>query len=192
MNLLFLTAFYHSLALVAGVLQTTAPTIMYEVRLDNADHHEADITVVFTDVPAGVLELRMSRSSPGRYALHEFAKNVYDVLVTNVCGTITSDIAPLVVIDTPPTIDTHPEDQTVCEGAAATFSVDASGVDRSYQWYRNGVAIDGADQRIFTIDAVEPNDAIDMSAPGATGVGRRVGSSLAPVSYDVAVFRRER
>ncbi|MGE5813618.1 MAG: M61 family metallopeptidase, partial [Acidobacteriota bacterium] len=25
------------------------------------------------------LELRMSRSSPGRYALHEFAKNVYDV-----------------------------------------------------------------------------------------------------------------
>src|SRR5207237_1596719 len=27
----------------------------------------------------GPLELRMSRSSPGRYSLHDFAKNVYDV-----------------------------------------------------------------------------------------------------------------
>ena len=88
MNLLLLSTFYHSLALVAGVLQTTAPTITYEVRLDNADHHEADITAVFTDVPAGVLELRMSRSSPGRYALHEFAKNVYDVRVTDGAGRV--------------------------------------------------------------------------------------------------------
>jgi hypothetical protein len=30
-------------------------------------------------LPARPLELRMSRSSPGRYALHEFAKNVYAV-----------------------------------------------------------------------------------------------------------------
>src|SRR5690606_24073839 len=30
-------------------------------------------------LPAKPLELRMARSSPGRYALHEFAKNVYDV-----------------------------------------------------------------------------------------------------------------
>ena len=67
MNLLFVATL---------VFQSTAPTIIYEVRLDNADHHEAAITAVFTDVPTGVLELRMSRSSPGRYALHEFAKNV--------------------------------------------------------------------------------------------------------------------
>ncbi len=33
----------------------------------------------FTDVPDGPLELRMSVSSPGRYSLHDFAKNVYDV-----------------------------------------------------------------------------------------------------------------
>ena len=40
----------------------------------------------FDDVPAGPLELRMSRSSPGRYALHEFAKNVFDVRVTDAAG----------------------------------------------------------------------------------------------------------
>ena len=33
----------------------------------------------FAGLPATPLELRMSRSSPGRYSLHGFAKNVYDV-----------------------------------------------------------------------------------------------------------------
>jgi predicted metalloprotease with PDZ domain len=33
----------------------------------------------FTELGADTLELRMSRSSPGRYSLHDFAKNVYDV-----------------------------------------------------------------------------------------------------------------
>jgi predicted metalloprotease with PDZ domain len=33
----------------------------------------------FTELGTATLELRMSRSSPGRYSLHDFAKNVYDV-----------------------------------------------------------------------------------------------------------------
>ena len=44
------------------------------------------VEVTFTDVPAGPLELRMSRSSPGRYALHDFAKNVTDVQATDGSG----------------------------------------------------------------------------------------------------------
>ncbi len=53
--------------------------VAYEVEFPNAIHHEAEIAVTFPDVPAGPLEVRMSRRSPGRYALHEFAKNVYSV-----------------------------------------------------------------------------------------------------------------
>jgi predicted metalloprotease with PDZ domain len=34
-------------------------------------------------VPPGPLQVRMSRTSPGRYALHEFAKNVFDVSAVN-------------------------------------------------------------------------------------------------------------
>jgi len=41
------------------------------------------VEVTFPELPAGTLQIRMSRSSPGRYALHEFAKNVYDVRVTD-------------------------------------------------------------------------------------------------------------
>ena len=39
------------------------------------------VEVSFSNLNAGPLELRMSRSSPGRYSLHDFAKNVYDVHV---------------------------------------------------------------------------------------------------------------
>ncbi len=60
----------------AGLAQ---PTISYTVSFDNAVHHEAVIAVTFAHLPPGMLEARMSRSSPGRYALHEFAKNVYSV-----------------------------------------------------------------------------------------------------------------
>src|SRR4051794_39907082 len=36
---------------------------------------------LFPELGSATLELRMSRSSPGRYSLHDFAKNVYDVHV---------------------------------------------------------------------------------------------------------------
>jgi len=37
------------------------------------------VEATFPDVTTPTLELRMSRSSPGRYSLHDFAKNVYEV-----------------------------------------------------------------------------------------------------------------
>ena len=62
----------------------------YEISFKNAVHHEAQITVTYRDVGAAVgdepLEVRMSRSSPGRYAIHEFAKNVYSVSATDAKG----------------------------------------------------------------------------------------------------------
>lgn len=60
--------------------------VAYTVAFPNAVHHEARIQVTFAGVPAGPLAVRMARSSPGRYALHEFAKNVYDVSATNSKG----------------------------------------------------------------------------------------------------------
>lgn len=51
----------------------------YEISFENAVHHEAEVSVTFPNIENKVLEVRMSRTSPGRYALHEFAKNVYNV-----------------------------------------------------------------------------------------------------------------
>jgi len=60
--------------------------VAYTVAFPNAIHHEARIQVTFAELQAGPLQVRMARSSPGRYALHEFAKNVYDVQATDSKG----------------------------------------------------------------------------------------------------------
>lgn len=60
----------------------------YTISFDNAVHHEAQITATFSNLKSDMVEFRMSRSSPGRYALHEFAKNVYNVVVTDSKGEV--------------------------------------------------------------------------------------------------------
>ncbi|MCB2377715.1 PDZ domain-containing protein [Hymenobacter sp. BT635] len=74
------------LALALPVATLAQAPVQYTVAFPNAVHHEAQVTVVFSELPAGPLQVRMARSSPGRYALHEFAKNVYAVAATDSKG----------------------------------------------------------------------------------------------------------
>src|ERR671916_82888 len=71
-----------------GSVTLAAAQAAVAYRLSFADYvrHVTDIEVVFTEVTADPLEIHMSRSSPGRYALHEFAKNVFDVQLTDGAG----------------------------------------------------------------------------------------------------------
>ena len=64
--------------LIVSPFCLTSQTNTYSISFENASHHEAKVSATFTDLDSGSLALRMSRTSPGRYALHEFAKNVYD------------------------------------------------------------------------------------------------------------------
>lgn len=57
--------------------------INYQVSFENAAHHEANVQATFSGITTPEFEVRMARSSPGRYALHEFAKNVYAVKITD-------------------------------------------------------------------------------------------------------------
>jgi predicted metalloprotease with PDZ domain len=73
--------------LLAAVPAAAQPRVDYEIRFPNRVHHEAEVTATFRGVPAGQpLQVRMSRTSPGRYALHEFAKNVYNVRAADGAG----------------------------------------------------------------------------------------------------------
>lgn len=60
--------------------------VAYRVSFPDAEHHRMQVEVTFPDVPPGTLEVLMPRTSPGRYAIHEFAKNVYDVRIDNASG----------------------------------------------------------------------------------------------------------
>src|SRR5882724_10045528 len=68
-----------SLALIYCLQAAVAQRISYIVSFPNIAHHEAKIELVASDIPTRNAVFRMSRSSPGRYATHEFGKNVYDV-----------------------------------------------------------------------------------------------------------------
>lgn len=89
----------------------------------------------------------------------------YDVVVANVCGSVTSDDATLMILEGP-TITEHPADQDVCEGDSVSFSVDATGTgDLTYQWKRDGDplfdggSVSGATTATLMLDPVNDNHA---------------------------------
>jgi len=71
---------------VALPARAQAP-VTYRVSFPEPEHHWMQVEVMFSELGSAPLQARMSRSSPGRYALHEFAKNVYDVRAFDASGT---------------------------------------------------------------------------------------------------------
>ncbi len=72
--------------LALGALETGAQEkrVEYDVSFPNTGVHEARVIATFSGVPRGsTLHVRMSRSSPGRYAPASFAKNVFDVVASD-------------------------------------------------------------------------------------------------------------
>ncbi len=82
-----LAVFASFIFISVSIAQTPAKPIYYEVSFPNAVHHEAEIIMTIPQAPDGALRLHMSRSSAGRYATHEFGKNVYNVKAFNPDGT---------------------------------------------------------------------------------------------------------
>src|ERR1044071_10085474 len=73
-------------ALPAAVPVRAADPIRYRFSFPEPQHRWMQVETTFTDLPSATLELRMSPSAPGRYSLHDFAKNVYDVHATGADG----------------------------------------------------------------------------------------------------------
>jgi hypothetical protein len=67
----------------------------------------------------------------------------------------------------------QPKNRTVTAPAAATFSVTATGDSLTYQWLKNGAAIDGATQSSYTTPATTGTDngsrySVIVSNPGGS------------------------
>ncbi len=67
-------------------LSLIAQHIRYQFAAPNAVHHEAEISITAEGLPSTPAFFRMSRSSPGRYATHEFGKNVYNMMAYDGAG----------------------------------------------------------------------------------------------------------
>lgn len=82
----------------------------------------------------------------------------YSVLVANNCSQTESEAVRLDVISSPDIL-VPPKSLETCEGAAATFSVKASGGEPlEYQWYKDGAEIEGATSNAYSIPVASPND----------------------------------
>jgi len=101
----------------------------------------------------------------------------YDCVVTNPCGSQTSNTATLTV-NVAPSFTLHPSPQTRCAGTSASFTVAATGTPApTYRWRKNGVNlndggnISGAFTATLTINPVGPADAgsYDCVATNAAG-----------------------
>jgi predicted metalloprotease with PDZ domain len=64
-----------------------AAPVTYRVTFPEPEHHWMQVEVTFSGLGTRPLQARMSRSSPGRYAVHEFAKNIFSVEAFNSKGT---------------------------------------------------------------------------------------------------------
>ncbi|MFD0750958.1 M61 family metallopeptidase [Mucilaginibacter calamicampi] len=87
MKKLYLTVLATAFFACASLAQTAPKPLYYLISFPNAAHHEAEIVLTIPKAPAGKINLQMSRSSAGRYATHEFGKNIYNLKAYNTDGT---------------------------------------------------------------------------------------------------------
>jgi|GEM_PF-1814952 len=97
----------------------------------------------------------------------------FTVVVSNQAGSVESRQARIQV-RVGPSITAQPQDQTVDEGGAVTFSVSATGTGPlSYQWERDGTPIAGATAAAYVLSPVA---ATDSTALFTVAVSNQVGT----------------
>lgn len=79
--------------------------------------------------------------------------------ITNICGTVNTDIVSLIV-KLPPAIVTQPDGRIRCNGDTVSFSVKVVGEEPfSYQWLWQGANISGANSSILSLSSINEGDA---------------------------------
>ena len=86
---------------------------------------------------------------------------IYFVVVSNDIEEISSDRATLtVIVPEPPIIEEQPVSKVILVGENATFNVSAAGTEPlSYQWYKDGTAIEKGTLPEYTVNSATLNDA---------------------------------
>ena len=108
---------------------------------------------------------------------------LYDCVVSNPLGTVTSGTASLTVNVLLPIITTQPASYRALPGTNVTFSVVASGPGTlTYQWRRNGQAISGATSASLTLTNVQTAVNGDYTVAVANAFGTTIS---APGTLDV-------
>lgn len=121
----------------------------------------------------------------------------YTCAITNACGTIVSNGSVLTIAQCAlPVITTQPTNQTLLVGNTLTLTVAATTTTGtlSYQWKRNGVAINGATSSTYTLTNIQLSNAgsytvdVTNSTCGTITSNAATVSVSAPVTYDTVML----
>ncbi|MGE0479441.1 MAG: immunoglobulin domain-containing protein, partial [Phycisphaerae bacterium] len=103
----------------------------------------------------------------------------YSVVVSNSCGTATSNNATLTV-RLAPGFTQQPQPQDVCVGGTATFSVSVTGTGPfGFQWQRDGQDLFGANDSTLVIDPVQATDVGNYRCVVTAGCGQATSNAAA-------------
>ena len=104
---------------------------------------------------------------------------LYSVVVSGSCGAAVTNSASLEV-NSPVLVVSAPESLTNCPGTSASFSVNATGTDLSYQWYKAGSALPGQIGSSLSLSGVSAADAglYSVVVSGACGAAVTNSASL--------------
>lgn len=154
-------------AVVAPVSPAIAGNASIALPADGVSHR------VFVGVPAGSYTLSFS---PAYYngIWYDPAASTLNFAMADADLSVSMHYSQRPESAAPPTLTSQPQSQAVVEGAAANFNVGIGGTELfSCQWYRNGVAIAGADATSYTTPALTVDDS---GAAYAVVVGNAAGS----------------
>jgi sugar lactone lactonase YvrE len=113
----------------------------------------------------------------------------YSVDVSNGAGVASSISASLVVV-VPPAITTQPIGATINERQPCSFSVVASGSGPfSYQWQKDGTALNGATGSTFSLTSALPTDAGSYTVDVSNPAGRSSSQPAVLVVNPLAVIK---
>lgn len=162
----------------AQVTGTPAPTLQWQMRASGSTGNWTDVptngnAVNYTTPPISLADNGLQ----------------YRLMATNGAGSVASDIVTVSVSATlvPPAIGTQPASLSVVRGSEALFAVNATGTEAlSYQWFKGGVAITGANAPQLKIGNVADANAGSYSVEVSNAAGR-VASTSAQLTVTTAV-----
>jgi len=158
-----------------AVSGTPAPSVRWQRRAANSSGAWADVssgsgaaTLNYTTTPLTAPDNGVQLRAVANNLLGDVASVPVTVSVSD--------------IDVPPTVASQPGALNVVAGSEAVFAVVARGTEAlSYQWRRNGMAINGANAPVLKLAQVTPAD--------ATGYSVLVSNSAGIVVSDVAELK---
>lgn len=145
----------------------------------NAPYH-----IIYTDGISNVA-INNIAVSPFSFNVSPVDSAVYriaSVTDNNGCASTGTDSATVNVIPLTSLV-MQPVSQTVCEGASLQFRVGASGTNLTYQWYKDGVAIPGANNAVIGINNAQLPDAGRYSCQVSGSCGVPVMSDEARLDF---------